>query len=217
MFHFLGVIRADVPSVSVGILGLLLLAGPALAQETANQHPVFALPPVVSAPTQTTYQFPDSRTRFRHYARDSFGPGALVSSAISSGFDQANNRPPEWRQGAKGYGKRFASRFGQNAIQETAQYGLSEALKQDAAYYKCECKGFLPRFKHALVSGVTARNREGKRVFSAPKVVSPYIAGFTATATWYPDRFGPKDGFRLGNLNLVSNFTSNLFREFFFR
>ncbi len=64
-------------------------------------------------------------------------------------------------------------------------------------------QGFFPRVGHALISTFTARHGEdGHTAFSFSGLVSPYAGTMTALA-WYPDRYGVKDGFRMGNYNLA--------------
>jgi hypothetical protein len=196
---------------------LLIALAPfiARAQDSASSPPPSQQPaaPSESAPASA----PAERTpkqRFEHYLFDVFGPYAVVRAAASGGIDQANNAPPEWGQGAAGYGSRLGSNFGIGAIDTTTRYALSELLRQDVTYYRCECTGFFPRLGHALLSNVTARTRSGRRVFSAPQVVAPYAAALSATAAWYPGRFNTMDGFRQGNYALGSSFGLPVAKEF---
>jgi len=62
------------------------------------------------------YTRPTPAKRFHGYAFDTFGPYPFVAAAVAAGLDQAGRTPPEWRQGAAGYGKRFASEFGMAAV-----------------------------------------------------------------------------------------------------
>ena len=88
-----------------------------------------------------TYKRPTQVTKVRNYLFDAFGPYPIVGAAFAAGFDQARNAPPDWKQGAERYGKRFGSDFGIAAVGTTTRYALSEAFKEDALYYRCECKG----------------------------------------------------------------------------
>ena len=54
-------------------------------------------------------------------------------------------------------------------------------------------------------STLTARRGEdGHRVFSLPALVAPYAGAATAVYGWYPNRFGAKDAFRMGNYSLLA-------------
>jgi len=167
--------------------------------------------------TQTspaTYVFPTSRQRFNRYVRNTVGPVSLARSAASAGLSQWDNDPLEWGQGAEGYGKRFASNFGKNAIRHTVQYGLSEAFRLDTGFQRSKRKGFWPRLSDALVQNVTSRTRSGKRVLSAPIFVGVYTSSIISSETWYPSRYSYKDGLRSGTYSLATGFALNALREF---
>lgn len=164
-----------------------------------------------------TYVRPTRRTKIINYVFDAFGPYPIVGAAIGAGIGQANNTPPEWNQGAEGYAKRFGSDYGIAMVATTTRYGLSEAFKEDAMYYRCECGGIHPRVRHALVSTLTARRGEdGHLVFSIPALVGPYAGTMTAAYGWYPNRYGAKDTFRTGNCSLLAFAGENIALEFFY-
>ncbi len=171
-------------------------------------------------PVQTPaadYKFPTAEKRFKRYLYDMAGPRTFLSSGISAGIQTINNTPPEWKKDGGGYLRRFSSKLGENAIESTTRYAFSEALGQDPKYVKCECKGVSKRTVYALKSGFTARNRDGKTVFSPPKVVAPFVGSVTAVKFWYPERHTWKDGFRRGGYGLAFDVGFNLVREFVFK
>ncbi len=161
------------------------------------------------------YTRPTQKTKIYHYLFDAFGPYPIVSAAITVGIGQAMNSPPEWGQGAEGYGRRFASNFRIAAVGTTTRYALSEAFKEDALYYRCECKGVLPRLGHAVISTLTARRGEdGHRVFSVPALVAPYAGTMTAIYGWYARHYGVRDALRKGNYNMLEYVGANISLEF---
>jgi len=163
------------------------------------------------------YTRPTQAIKLRNYLFDGFGPYPIVGAALAAGISQASNGIPEWKQGAEGYGKRIGSDFGIAAVSTTTRYALSEAFKQDALYYRCECTGVFPRLKHAVLSTLTARRgSDGHRVFSLPALVAPYVGTMTAVYGWYPDCYGAKDALRMGNYNLLAYMGGNIFLEFFY-
>src|SRR5208282_2871271 len=163
------------------------------------------------------YTRPTEATKVRNYLFDAFGPYPIVGAALAAGFDQARNAPPDWRQGAERYGKRFGSDFGIAAVGTTTRYALAEAFKEDTLYYRCECKGVFPRLRHAVISTLTARRGEdGHRVFSFAALVAPYAGTMTAVYGWYPRRYGAKDALRMGNYNLLQFVGGNIALEFFY-
>ena len=116
----------------------------------------------------------------------------------------------------KGFGRRYASHFGQNAIQQTVTYGLDEAFGLDTGFKKSKSEGFGARAKDALLDNVTSRTKSGKRVISVPRFVGAYSGGIVSRVTWYPERYSYKDGLRAGTTNLLTGFGINLLREFVF-
>ena len=170
-----------------------------------------------SAHLGLTYTRPTESMKVRNYLFDAFGPYPIVGAALTAGFDQASNAPREWGRGAEGYGKRFGSDLGIAAVGTTTRYALSEAFREDALYYRCECKGVLPRLGHAVISTLTARRGEdGHRVFSFAALVAPYAGTMTAVYGWYPHRYGAKDALRMGNYNLLQYVGANIALEFLY-
>jgi hypothetical protein len=164
-----------------------------------------------------TYIRPTTKAKLHSYIFQTFGPYPVVGAAFAAGINQADNTPPEWKQGAAGYGKRYASDFGINAVTITTRYALARAFREDTLYYRCECKGVFPRLGHAMVSTFTGRRGDdGHRVFSFSALVAPYAGTMTAVYGWYPDRYSAKDGFRMGNYSLLGYVGENIALEFLY-
>lgn len=162
-----------------------------------------------------TFVFPTHRERFDRYLKDTVGPFRLTRSAVAAGLDQWRDTPEEWGQGMKGFGKRYASSLGRNAIQQTVTYGLDEALGVDSSFHRSGREGLMPRVKHAFLETITSRTKSGNRIISAPKLAGVYTGAIVATETWYPERYSYKDGLRMGTGTLLTSFGINLVREFF--
>jgi hypothetical protein len=204
---------------SMAALAALPLLAEAQSLVDSGDSPSAAVLSVSAATPQSdlTYVRPTQTIKLRNYIFDAFGPYPAVGAGIAAGINQIQNTPPEWRQGAAGYGKRFGSDFGIAAVTTTTRYGLSEAFHQDAMYYRCECKGVFPRLRHALISTLTARRgNDGHRVFSFPALVAPYAGTMTAVYAWYPGRYDYKDGFRMGTYSLLGYVGGNIALEFFY-
>jgi hypothetical protein len=173
----------------------------------------------INAPAETNLMYvqPTERTKVSNYAFDAFGPYPLAGAAFAAGINQLGNAPPEWNQGLKGYGRRFGSDFAIEVVGTTTRYGLAEALKVDTLYYRCDCAGPLPRLRHAIISTLTGRRgKDGHRVFSFSALAAPYAGSMTAVYGWYPNRFGAKDAFRMGNYSLLGYMSGNIALEFFY-
>ncbi len=210
------------PLASLFLLALASLAAlppAATAQSLVDAKDTSGI--AVSSPSATlpdlSYVRPTQKTKLRNYAFDAFGPYPIVGAALAAGINQEENTPPEWKQTAGGYGKRFASDFGIAAITTTTRYALAQAFREDTLYYRCECKGLFPRLGHAVISTLTARRGDdGHRVFSFPALVAPYAGTMTAVYAWYPGRYEPADALRMGNYTLLGYVGGNIAMEFLY-
>ena len=187
----------------------------ALADSASSSGSVAGTAP---APPDLTYTRPTQAAKLYNYVFDAFGPYPAVGAGFAAGINQAYDTPPEWKQGAEGYGKRFGSNFGIAAVSTTTRYALADALREDMLYYRCECKGVFSRLRHALFSTLTARRGEdGHLVFSLPALVAPYVGTMTAVYAWYPGRYNGKDAFRMGNYALLGYAGADIGMEFLYR
>ena len=236
--HFLSACRAGLAGRCVGQSGknppgtkihramLLVLVTAALAAMPVLARSQFLLssgdPPSTSSVTapvklDLAYIRPTERTKVSNYTFDAFGPYPVAGAAFAAGINHWSNAPPEWGQGAEGFGKRFGSDFAIAAIGTTTHYGLAEAFREDTLYYRCECSGPLPRLRHAVISTLTGRrSQDGHRVFSISALAAPYAGSMIAVHLWYPDRFDAKDSFRMGNYSLLGYMGGNIALEFFY-
>jgi hypothetical protein len=205
----------------VAILLLAVAAVPWLASaqtktDLADSSATVA-PATKAAPSNSIYVRPTDRTKLHNYLFDVIGPYPIVGAAIAGGINQADNTPPEWNQGAAGYGRRVGSDFGIAAVTTTTRYALAKAFREDTLYYRCQCTGLFPRLGHAVISTFSGRRGDdGHRAFSFSALVAPYAGTMTAVYAWYPDRYNAKDGFRMGNYSLLAYVGGNVALEFLY-
>lgn len=174
-----------------------------------------------SAPTKQTSAAPYVRAppkeRFKDYIRNVVGPYSLLGTAVFAGIFQYRDLPPEWENDSKGYARRFASALGILAINETTVYALDEAFKLDSDYYKSTKKTIKGRLQDSIVNTLMARKPDGKRVFGFPRIAGNYSSAIIADTTWYPKRFGVKDGIVDGTYSIGVDILFNIAREFLFK
>jgi hypothetical protein len=207
--------------VRLAIAGLTVLTPLAMAQsltDSDGSSRAMVLPSATPYPhLALTYTRPTEKTKLRNYFFDAFGPYPIVGAGIAAGINQAESTPPEWKQGAEGFGKRFGSNFAIAGVSTTTRYALAKAFREDTLYYRCECKGVFPRLSHAVISTFTSRRGDdGHRVFSFPALVAPYAGTMTAAYGWYPGRYDARDGFRMGNYSLLGYIGGNIGLEFLY-
>ena len=210
-------IRASLPILLIFafVAGLPLIAS-SQAQPYAKE-PSNTLTNASPAQPYPAYSRPTEKIKFKNYVFDAVGPYPILAAGFAAGVNQLDNTPPDWQQGAEGFGKRFGSDFGIAMASTTTRYTLSEAFKEDELYYRCECRGVFQRLRHAALSTLTARRgQEGHRVFSVPALVAPYAGSMTAVYGWFPDRYGAKDALRMGNYSLLGYVGGNIAMEFLY-
>lgn len=157
---------------------------------------------------------PDAATRRKRFFNSVVGPVALGRNVATAGISTWRNSPEEWGTKWEGFGRRIASNLGKNAIKQTTKFGLDEALRVDSHFYRSQKKSAGARIRNALISPVTARNANGKRVLGVPNLVGTYGSNIIAYEAWYPDRYDWKDGVRSGTISLGFSAAFNLFKEF---
>jgi hypothetical protein len=200
-----------------GALASVAKAQSAAGAGTSSSSAASPSPSTAQPQVGVTYTRPTEKTKLRNYVFDAFGPYPILGAAILGGINQADKTPPDWGQGAGAYGERVGSDFGIALVTTTTRYALAKAFREDTLYYRCECKGLFPRLAHAAISTVTGRyGEDGHRRFSFAALVAPYAGTMTAVYGWYPGRYGPKDGFRMGNYALLAFVGGNIAREFIY-
>lgn len=212
--------RISIYALSIAVAVLLVGAPAAQAQQPASETPPAGSttqpqPPASSnLPVAAAYSRPTASEKWNHLVREAVGPYTLLKTAAVAGVQQAKNAPPDWGQGAAGFGDRVGSEYGRFLSETVSRYAIAAALRQDTLYYKCECTGVGHRLGHALYSSFTARaGDDGHRIISPAPIAAPYIGGMTELA-WYPSRFGVKDGVRFGSYGFLYQVATNVAREF---
>jgi hypothetical protein len=206
------------------ILGLVVIANLAALSVPAQTQSLLdsgessgTVANIAPAKLDLTYRRPTQVTKVHNYLFDVFGPYPIAGAALTAGFQQTRDAPRMWGRGAEGYSKRLGSDFSIAGIGITTRYALSQAFKEDALYYRCECKGVFPRLRHAVISTLTARRGEdGHRVFSFAALVAPYAGTMTASYGWYPRRYGAKAALRMGDYNMLHFVGGNIALEFLY-
>lgn len=160
------------------------------------------------------YVRPNAATRRKRFVKSLVGPWALGRMVARAGISTWRNSPEEWGDKWEGFGRRVASNFGKNVIKQTTKFGIDEALKTDSHFYRSKDKGVSARIRNALISPVTARDKNGKRVIGIANLAGTYSSSIIAREAWYPARYDWKDGVKSGTISLAFNAAFNLFKEF---
>jgi hypothetical protein len=168
----------------------------------------------VAAPPTSGYVPLTSDERWNDYLHSVVGPLAIVQPAITAGLGSIGGGSPRfWERDPGGFGQRFGTAFAARTVNETVKASFSALLHEDNTYYRCSCTNVFGRFGHALLSGVEARNDEGRPVLGFGRIAGAYAGGLTTMAI-YQHQYGYSGGLRLGTSALITHALTNLAREF---
>jgi hypothetical protein len=132
-----------------------------------------------------------NRQRQRIYLQQTFTtPGAYGKRMIVAGADQWREAPLQWGDGWGAYGKRFASREGQFITANTLTFLGNTMLKYEPMYDQCQCSGFLPRTRHAILRNFVTYNSTEHELRPQWPLYAGAFAGGVISTTWRPSKYG---------------------------
>lgn len=202
---------------------------PALAQEesssttpgqdsTATTSDLTA-PGLPDAPQVRRDQVPpptrlDFRQRVQIYRKSMTSFETALAPAFGAAVSQARNDPPEWGQGASGYGSRFASGYGRTLTSRTIRFGVAAIDHEDPRFHPTNETGFARRAAVAVYHVFIVPRDDGSQMPALSRFAGIYGAAFLANA-WYPEsRANPSHALLRGTTALSATVGWNVFREF---
>jgi len=152
--------------------------------------------------------------KFNFYLKSTVDPVSIAASVFSSGFNQAIDSVPEWGQGMEGYGKRFASSYGEKTVDKTIRSGLKILLREDPRFFYSERQGFGERTLHAVGEVFIAHKDSGgtrpNYSWFASMASSVYIS-----RKWHPEKYRTTGDYLQGAAtSIVIQSAKNVFTEF---
>lgn len=154
------------------------------------------------------------RDRMRIYEHSFVEPGGLIGPLMGAGIAQLRDTPPEWEQGAAGYGRRFASAYGRSVISRTIAFGVAAADREDSRYFRSGDRGIWRRTRHAVGATFVSRAGSGGSMPAISRFTGIYGAAFIANS-WEPaSQDSPKDALERGSTALLSSVGWHVFEEF---
>jgi hypothetical protein len=129
----------------------------------------------------------DGRQRFKLYLRQTYTtPGIYIKTALFAIHDQISDSNPEWGDDFEGFAKRVGNRQAQFIIQNSISSLGNGILGWEPRYNRCQCDGFWPRTRHAIIRNFVTYDRTEKSL--RPQIM-PYLGAFSASSiatTWEP-------------------------------
>jgi hypothetical protein len=154
------------------------------------------------------------KEKFHFYLKTTFAPQQFLFSAASAGIKQAYDSVPEWGQGMEGYGKRFGSTYGKNAIGYTISFGVGLMLREDPRYFKSHNSGLWKRGLHALGQSFIAHADSG-RIHPGYSNFISITASEYVSQQWHPENERTTRNYLEGvGISFGTNIAQNIFQEF---
>lgn len=154
------------------------------------------------------------RDRTQLYAKTMLNPLGYAKAGFSAGIDQWKDKPAEWKQGASGYGLRFANILGQYSIQRTATFAISSAFDEDNRYFNSGKKGIWRRVRYAVASGTLARDHAGRRHLSLSQMGGVAAGAFLSRLWQPPSQSSAGSGAVSFGITMASNMGFGIVKEF---
>jgi len=175
---------------------------------------VLLLLPALSLMAQQAPLPLSTKQKLKLYLVTSYGPQPVLFSAASAGFHQWLDIPHEWRQGMEGYGRRYASRFAQNAIEETTRMGIGMVLREDPRYFASGRTELWARIGHAMKYTFLVRGDDGGRAVAVGRI-GGVLAGGLLSRAWQPDSTrGYGQGLQAAGYSFAADMGANMLNEF---
>jgi len=128
--------------------------------------------------------------KFKVVARSAFDRVQIPWYAMLSGISQAENSEPGYGQGWEGYGKRFASAFGDGAIENFMTSAVfASLLHQDPRFFQFSEGGVAHRTGYAISRIFVTRTDSGHSQFNYSEVFGSAVAAAISTNTYHPRAF----------------------------
>lgn len=128
------------------------------------------------------------KEKFWLATQDSFDYSSFITGAMLAGISQANNSYPEFRQGAKGYGRYYWHAMADQAVGNyLTEAILPVATHEDPRYYTLGHGGVFKRTGYAVSRLFITRTDAGGRTFNFSEIVGNG-AGAGISDAYYPAR-----------------------------
>lgn len=153
--------------------------------------------------------------KFRLFVNNNIDPASYLSAAWDAGWAQLDRDDPQFREGASGYGRRYAAAVADNVQSDFFGIFLFPSIfHQDPRYFRMGQGSAKARLGHALAHRFVARSDSGEPMFNYSEWLG--TASSKALGNLYhpgnPRGFGPTAS-RVG-LSVSNGMAWDVLREF---
>ena len=114
------------------------------------------------------------------------GPGSLFVGVVEAGWGNLTNRPPEYRQGMEGFGKRFGLRLSSVGTSNLMEASLGAIWGEDPRFLPGEDHTAGGHLRHALIMTVMAQRNDGTVAPAYARYIA-YAGSNAISDLWRPD------------------------------
>ena len=138
-------------------------------------------------PKEVPLESLNGKMRWKLYLRQTYTAWtAYIKPTCFTIHDQIHGTYPEWGDGFGGFAKRWGTRVGQNAIQNSTVALGDGLLGWEPRYDRCRCTGFWPRTRHAFVRNFVTYDRTEKSLRPQLMPFAGASAAAVTATTWVP-------------------------------
>jgi hypothetical protein len=156
-----------------------------------------------------------AKRKFTIAAKDSFDyPVYFISGAFAALY-QLDNQNPSFGQGLKGYGKRYAAAYGDQAIGNILAEGLFPVLlHEDPRYFRRGTGGKWSRTRYALTRVIVNRTDRGNWGFNYAEWLGNGAAAAISNIYYPTDTRNFHDNLEKVSVSVATDAFSNVLKEF---
>jgi hypothetical protein len=157
-----------------------------------------------------------TRTKFWLATEDVFDPFSFLITGFYAGGAQLTNQYHEFGQGTKGYAKRYAGAFADNAVGNYFTEALFPTVfRQDPRYFRMgPTAGFWKRVGYSASRVIITRADSGATQFNFSEIVGNGAAASVAAFYYPPSSRHPEEVCEKWALNVGSDAGFNILKEF---
>jgi hypothetical protein len=166
---------------SLSIVALLLIGG------TETPAPPTDNPGTTPSSSSTDSSQPiTGEGRLVWAVRSTIGPGSLLVGVVEAGWGNLFDRPPEYREGMEGFGKRFGLRLSSVGTSNVMEASLGAIWGEDPRYHLSDRRTTGGHFGHALKMTFMADKADGSVAPAYARYIA-YAGSNVISNAWRPD------------------------------
>lgn len=207
-------------TIAAAVLSFCVTAQPApepapAVKPAAPDKRIFGvLPNYRTVELSTKYEPITARHKFYIARRDSFDYPVFFIAGFFAAVGHLENSNPDFGQGLKGYGKRYAASFGDQVIGNyLTEAVLPAALHQDPRYFRLGTGSFGTRLRYALTRVLITRTDSGRATFNWSEVAGN-SAAVAISNLYYPQSRTAGENIEKLGMQIGLDSISNLLKEF---